>query len=211
MKLFQFTNIFFFFSFYACTEPELPGLGHSRARLFPGSVVPGLGHSRDPGVPGSWNVYWGLCFILLIIKHLGKRTIHPGTPSPSFPGFGYSRARCSRVCISLPEIFYDEQNIVRASINISTTGNDRTPGMTEPGNNRAREQSSSGITEPGNNRAREHRARDSRFLPGLGACLFLSYIRDAIRSLPITKKWCLFKKKLFVVLYVNQIISLGFH
>jgi hypothetical protein len=114
------------------------GLGCSRARLFSDSVVPGLGHSRDPVVPGSWNVYWGLYFILLIIKHLEKRTIHPGTPSPSFPGFGYSRARCSRVCISLPEIFYDEQNKVRASINISTTGNDRTPGMTEPGNNRAR-------------------------------------------------------------------------
>jgi hypothetical protein len=36
-----------------CTEPELPRFGHSRVRLFPGSVIPGFGCSRLRSFPGS--------------------------------------------------------------------------------------------------------------------------------------------------------------
>jgi hypothetical protein len=70
-------------------------------------------------------------------------------------------------------MIYAEQNKVRTSMNISTPGNDRTPGTTEPGKDRAREGPSPGKAEPGNDRAREYRARDSRSGLGLGACLII--------------------------------------
>ena len=62
------------------SDSVILGLGHSRARLFPGSVILGLGYSRTRLFSGSVIPALGYCRARLL-------------PGSVIVGLGYSRAR----------------------------------------------------------------------------------------------------------------------